>query len=182
MTGMGGQVDPRATSAAPSCSPLRSKKTPSTRSSSPCPQARTCSATGRNTSSARSRREFERIVSEEHLKTGLARAVHHRLLQGRLCRRTDRHQNSVDAAPCVTLRAEQRVRADEEPSRRTVPPILRSLRRNVRERPSQGPKRNEDTQTILLANRGSAEKILRSPDCRLKTSSLSNVQTGLPLS
>ena len=71
---------------------------------------------------------------------GTGRAVHHRLLQGRLCRH-GRHQNSVDAAPCVTLRAEQRVRADEEPSRRTVPPILRSLRRNVRERLSLGTKR-----------------------------------------
>ena len=101
--------------------------------------------------------EFERIVSGGAPEDGTGRAVHHRLLQGRLCRH-GRHRIAVDAAPCVTLRAEQRVRADEEPSRRTVPPILRSLRRNVRERPSQGPKRNEDTGDHTFGNRGSAEK------------------------
>ena len=44
---------------------LRSKKTSSTRSSNPCPQARTCSATGREYIVRKKQEEFERIVGEE---------------------------------------------------------------------------------------------------------------------
>ena len=77
--------------------------------------------------------EFNRIVSEEHLKTGIAEQfIIDCFKEGYVD--TDGTRIVSMLPPCVTLRAEQRVRADEEPSRRTVPPILRSLRRNVMKR------------------------------------------------
>ena len=77
--------------------------------------------------------EFNRIVSEEHLKTGIAEQfIIDCFKEGYVD--TDGTRIVSMLPPCVTLRAEQRVRADEESSRRTVPPILRSLRRNVMKR------------------------------------------------
>ena len=78
--------------------------------------------------------EFNRIVSEEHLKTGIAEQFIIDCFKEGYVDTDGTRIVSMLPPPCVTLRAEQRVRADEEPSRRTVPPILRSLRRNVMKR------------------------------------------------
>lgn len=80
-------------------------------------------------------KEFNRIVSEEHLKTGIAEQFIIDCFKEGYVDTDGTRIVSMLPPPCVTLRAEQRVRADEEPSRRTVPPILRSLRRNVMKRP-----------------------------------------------